>query len=68
MASSAPFVARDLGYHPSQWDVNQWLPQMSLVGSELHLLDESRRDRSAPRLRADPRFHPGAARRSDSRC
>jgi feruloyl esterase len=30
------FITRDLAYDTSQWDVDQWLPQMNLVGSMYH--------------------------------
>jgi feruloyl esterase len=30
------FITRDLAYNTAAWDVNQWLPEMSLVGSMYH--------------------------------
>jgi feruloyl esterase len=30
------FITRDLAYNTANWDVNQWLPEMSLVGSMYH--------------------------------
>jgi feruloyl esterase len=33
------FITRDLGYDTMAWDVNQWLPQMNLIGSMYHAFD-----------------------------
>ena len=30
------FITRDLAYNTANWDVNQWLPEMSIIGSMFH--------------------------------